>query len=66
MIAGIEVKARATVKASDFGGLRALAEVCGDPSPSASSSTTARTSYFWRQAGGGAIVEPLGRQGAAG
>lgn len=30
MIAGIEVKASATVKASDFGGLRALAETCGD------------------------------------
>lgn len=30
MIAGIEVKASATVKASDFGGLRALAEACGD------------------------------------
>jgi hypothetical protein len=29
MIAGIEVKASATVKASDFGGLRALAEACG-------------------------------------
>ncbi|MCB2406046.1 ATP-binding protein [Rhizobium ruizarguesonis] len=30
MIAGIEVKANATVKAGDFGGLRALAEACGD------------------------------------
>jgi uncharacterized protein len=30
MIAGIEVKASATVKTSDFAGLRALAEVCGD------------------------------------
>ncbi len=30
MIAGIEVKAGATVKAGDFGGLRALAEACGD------------------------------------
>ena len=30
MIAGIEVKASATVKADDFGGLRALAEACGD------------------------------------
>ncbi len=30
MIAGIEVKASATVKAGDFGGLRALAEACGD------------------------------------
>lgn len=30
MIAGIEVKASATVKAGDFGGLRALAEGCGD------------------------------------
>lgn len=30
MIGGIEVKAGATVKASDFGGLRALAEACGD------------------------------------
>ncbi len=29
-IAGIEVKASATVKASDFAGLRALAETCGD------------------------------------
>ncbi len=29
-IVGIEVKASATVKASDFGGLRALAEACGD------------------------------------
>ena len=30
MIAGIEIKASATVKAPDFGGLRALAEACGD------------------------------------
>ncbi len=30
MIAGIEVKASGTVKAGDFGGLRALAEACGD------------------------------------
>lgn len=30
MIAGIEVKASATVKAGDFAGLRALAEACGD------------------------------------
>jgi len=30
MIAGIEVKASATVKAGDFGGLRALADACGD------------------------------------
>lgn len=30
MIVGIEVKASATVKASDFGGLRALAEACRD------------------------------------
>ena len=30
MIAGVEVKASATVKASDFGGLRALAEATGD------------------------------------
>ena len=30
MIAGIEVKASATVKAGDFTGLRALAESCGD------------------------------------
>lgn len=29
-IAGIEVKASATVKAGDFAGLRALAEACGD------------------------------------
>lgn len=29
MIVGIEVKASATVKSSDFGGLRALAEACG-------------------------------------
>jgi predicted AAA+ superfamily ATPase len=29
-IVGIEVKASATVKASDFGGVRALAEACGD------------------------------------
>lgn len=29
-ITGIEVKASATVKASDFGGLRALAAACGD------------------------------------
>ena len=29
-IVGIEVKASATVKASDFAGLRALAEACGD------------------------------------
>ncbi|MGO7770873.1 AAA family ATPase, partial [Rhizobium ruizarguesonis] len=30
MIDGIEVKASATVKAGDFGGLRELAEACGD------------------------------------
>ena len=30
MIAGIEVKASATVKSGDFAGLRALAEPCGD------------------------------------
>lgn len=30
MVVGIEVKASATVKASDFGGLRALADACGD------------------------------------
>jgi predicted AAA+ superfamily ATPase len=30
MIAGIEVKASATVKAGDFAGLRALAEACGN------------------------------------
>jgi predicted AAA+ superfamily ATPase len=30
LIAGIEVKASATVKAGDFGGLRALAEACGE------------------------------------
>lgn len=30
MIVGIEVKSSATVKAGDFGGLRALAEACGD------------------------------------
>jgi hypothetical protein len=30
MIAAIEVKASATVKASDFSGLRALADACGD------------------------------------
>jgi predicted AAA+ superfamily ATPase len=30
MIAGIEIKASATVKSSDFGGLRTLAEACGD------------------------------------
>ena len=30
MVVGIEVKASATVKASDFAGLRALAEACGD------------------------------------
>jgi predicted AAA+ superfamily ATPase len=30
MIVGIEVKASATVKGSDFAGLRALAEACGD------------------------------------
>lgn len=30
MIAGIEGNASATVKAGDFGGLRALAEACGD------------------------------------
>ena len=29
-IAGIEVKASATVRAADFAGLRALAEACGD------------------------------------
>ncbi|MEO3435378.1 ATP-binding protein [Inquilinus sp. CAU 1745] len=30
MIVGIEIKASATVKSSDFGGLRALADACGD------------------------------------
>ena len=30
MIVGIEVKASATVRAGDFGGLRTLAEACGD------------------------------------
>lgn len=30
MLAGIEVKSSATVKAGDFGGVRALAEACGD------------------------------------
>ncbi|WP_295808622.1 ATP-binding protein [uncultured Nitratireductor sp.] len=30
MVAGIEVKASATVRSSDFAGLRALAEACGD------------------------------------
>ena len=30
MIVGIEIKASATAKSSDFGGLRTLAEVCGD------------------------------------
>ncbi|RJT31479.1 ATP-binding protein [Mesorhizobium waimense] len=30
MIAGIEIKASATVKSSDFGGLRTLAEACGN------------------------------------
>jgi hypothetical protein len=30
MVVGIEVKASATVKASDFSGLRALADACGD------------------------------------
>lgn len=30
MIVGIEVKASATVKSGDFGGLRALADACGD------------------------------------
>lgn len=29
MIAGIEVKASATVRTADFAGLRALAEACG-------------------------------------
>jgi len=29
-IVGIEVKASATVRPSDFGGLRRLAEACGD------------------------------------
>ena len=33
MIVGIEVKASATVKAGDFGGLKALAEACGEPMP---------------------------------
>jgi len=27
---GIEIKASATVKANDFGGLRTLADACGD------------------------------------
>ena len=56
MIAGIEVKASATVKSGDFAGLRALAEPCGD-----------RFAFgvvlydntdvvpFWRPAGGGAL-----------
>ncbi len=30
MVAGIEVKASATVRTSDFSGLRTLADVCGD------------------------------------
>ena len=30
MIVGIEVKASATIKGSNFGGLRALAEACKD------------------------------------
>ena len=30
MIVGIEIKASATVKANDFGGLRTLADACGD------------------------------------
>ena len=30
MIVGIEIKASATVKSSDFGGLRTLAEACKD------------------------------------
>ena len=30
MIAGIEIKASATVRSSDFGGLRTLAEACGE------------------------------------
>lgn len=30
MVAGIEIKASATVRSSDFGGLRTLAEACGD------------------------------------
>lgn len=30
MIAGIEIKASATVRASDFGGLKTLAEACGE------------------------------------
>lgn len=30
MIAGIEIKASATVKASDFSGLRSLSQACGD------------------------------------
>ena len=30
MIAGIEIKASATVKSSDFGGLRTLTETCGN------------------------------------
>lgn len=30
MIAGIEIKASATVRSGDFGGLRTLAEACGD------------------------------------
>lgn len=30
MVVGIEVKASATVKSGDFGGLRALADACGD------------------------------------
>lgn len=30
MIAGLEIKASATVRSSDFGGLKTLADVCGD------------------------------------
>ncbi len=30
MIAGIEIKASATVRSGDFGGLRTLAQACGD------------------------------------
>ena len=46
MIVGIEIKASATVKANDFGGLRTLAEACKDRFAMASCSMTAPISFL--------------------
>jgi hypothetical protein len=61
MIAGIEVKASATVKAGDFGGLRALAEACGDRFAfGVVLYDSADVVPFGDKAGGGAIVVFVG------